>query len=249
MEHFNRYSAEYIKQISDNEFETVLITIRRNQVCKQISKFKHDQILEIGCGLDPLFSHISDYRHFVTIEPVSHFYQAAVTAAGNNPNISVIHDTLEDALVELKKRPFDFIVSSSILHEVPDPFLFLKSLFDICSRDTVVYLDVPNIQSFHRLLGLEMGLISNLAEASTLERRFGRYHHFGKAELIKIIADADFELIDSFTYFLKPFPNDQMAEMLRQNIINEVTLNALEDLCRFFPDNGSGLAVLIRRKK
>ena len=127
--------------------------------------------------------------------------------------------------------------------------LFMKSLFEICGRDTVVYLDVPNIQSFHRLLGLEMGLINNLAESSALEQRFGRKSHFDKAELIKIIADADFELIDSFTYFLKPFPNDQMAEMLRQNIINEVTLNALENLCQFFPENGSGLAVLIRKNR
>ena len=156
---------------------------------------------------------------------------------------------MESAVEELKKHPFDFIVSSSILHEVPNPFLFLKSLFEICGRDTVVYLDVPNIKSFHRLLGLEMGLIDNLSAASALERRFDRNHHFDKAELIKIIADADFELIDSFTYFLKPFPNDQMAKMLREKIINEVTLNALEDLCRFFPDNGSGLAVLIRKSK
>ena len=156
MDNFNRYSAEYIKQISDSEFETVLITIRRKQVCRQIRRFKHNQILEIGCGLDPLFSHIFDYQHFVTVEPVSQFYQAALTVAGDNPNISIIHSTLESAVEELKKHPFDFIVSSSILHEVPNPFLFLKSLFEICSRDTVVYLDVPNIKSFHRLLGLEM---------------------------------------------------------------------------------------------
>ena len=171
MEHFNRYSTEYIKQISDGEFETVLIAIRRKQVCRQIRRFKHDQILEIGCGLDPLFSHISDYRNFVTVEPVISFYQAALAVAGNKPNISIIHGTLESAVEELKKHPFDFIVSSSILHEVPDPSLFLRSLFEICGRDTVVYLDVPNIQSFHRLLGLEMGLINNLAESSTLERR------------------------------------------------------------------------------
>ena len=139
------------------------------------------------------------------------------------------------------------IVASSVLHEVPDPHHFLESIYRISSGKSYIYLDVPNVESFHRLLGLKGELIDELDEFSELELRFGRYSHFTRSSLISEVEEAGFRVIRSFTFFLKPFSSEQMGKIFNAGIITQETLIALSRMSEYFPDNGSSIGLLAKK--
>ncbi len=52
MRNINDYTTTY----KQSDFESIQVKYRRKKVLEQINKFESKRILEIGCGLEPLFS-------------------------------------------------------------------------------------------------------------------------------------------------------------------------------------------------
>ena len=61
-----------------------------------------------------------------------------------------------------------------------EPDLILKSIYNISNSKTIVYIDVPNMYSFHRLLGVELGLIKKISSDTLMHKRFNRKNNFDK---------------------------------------------------------------------
>ena len=55
------YTDKYIEE----PFENTMVEIRRRTVIEQCQKYKHDNILEIGCGMNPYFLGFRDYKNMV----------------------------------------------------------------------------------------------------------------------------------------------------------------------------------------
>lgn len=174
---FDQYEIEYQDQISNDEFETQLIAIRRRQVLDIAKTLGPRTFLEVGCGLNSLFNHLQDFDQFVILEPVKRFCEIAESDSKNDPSIAIFNRTLENGTTVINNFDFDLIVASSVLHEVPAPDQFLQSIYQVSDLGTHVYIDVPNVESFHRLLGLQSGLIDELDQFSELENRFSRKSH------------------------------------------------------------------------
>ena len=64
------------------------------------------------------------------------------------------------------------VICSSLLHEVKQPEKLLNAIKKVCNSKTVIHINVPNMFSIHRLLGVEMGMISDVFEASDCNRQF-----------------------------------------------------------------------------
>src|SRR5438132_7685729 len=100
------------------------------------------------------------------------------------------------------------------MHEVPDPQQLLDAVWSLCDGATVTHFNVPNALSFHRLLAVEMGLISQASEASERDRVFGNVSRFERTQFIELLEHAGFRVAESGTYFLKPVSHDQMDNVL-----------------------------------
>jgi len=206
--------------------------------------------MEIGCGLEPMFLHITGFTAYTLVEPSPQFMKNAKRLAPTRSNICFIQDYLENAYDELSAMPVhDFIIISSVLHEVPDPKKFLKVLFKLSGASTVIHINVPNVLSFHRLLGMEAGITKSVYEKSEDEIRFYRYTQFTKSSLVRMIEDAGFEIISSGTYFIKPFSNAQMEHLLKTGIIDEKIIRGLENMATYLPEMGCEIYVDIRKAK
>lgn len=241
----NDYFAEYEKQYQNDEFEKDLVSIRKNNVLSTISKYPHKRILEVGCGFEPLFQHIEKYDFFVVIDPVKHFIESAKKLGKTKNNIKFINAEIENAFDDLKEYKFDIILVSSLLHEVKNPGGIMEVLYRICTKETICYIDVPNVYSFHRMLGVAMGKLKNINCFTDMDYRFGRNHHFNKESLSKFVSSYGFKVLKNWTYFIKPFSSEQMAQMLKYNIIDYSVIRGLENLSKDFPENGSLLAMEI----
>ncbi len=244
MDDLDRYTREYLRQYDEGAFEVRIIEARREAVLRSIRKHPHDRVLEVGCGAEPLFSFFSTYRNYTVVEPSDEFVRRARERAMAAGNVAVVHGCLEDVVDRVAGHgPFDFIVLSSVLHEVPDPSKLLWAVRRLCVESTVVHINVPNVRSFHRLLALEMGLIHSLFEPSATEVRFQRHTRFDRRALLDAVRVHGFRALYFETYFVKPFTNDQMDRLLRHGIIDTRVVDGLAAMVKHLPEMGCEMLV------
>jgi len=245
MRNIEDYTNKYISE--DISFETYQVQYRRKKVLEQIALYKHDDILEIGCGREPLFEYLKEYKSMTIVEPSNEFFHIAVEKAKILPNIILVNDFFEQ--VKLDNNKVDLILVSSLLHEVPDANYFLNCIKNKCSENTVVHINVPNANSFHRLLAYKSGLIENPNEFSDTQIKFQVNRVFDLATLKGVVEEMGFEVINSGSYFVKPFTHIQMKLLMDNNIINESILNGFYNMIEYLPELGSEIFVDIRLKK
>lgn len=245
----DNYSRKYIKEHNKKlSYEAVIASVRRKYVLKSLNMYNHKHILEIGCGLEPLFLFCSGYKSYTIVEPSIEFVKNASRLARvkGEHHIDIIHGHMEEAgqdFLRQKKSYFDFIILSSILHEVRDYKALLRLIHKICKRNTIVHINVPNVYSLHRLIAREAGYIKSIFDASIADVEFKRCAHFDKRLLFNAVMKSGFEVLSFGTYFIKPFSNEQMEKIINQNIIGKDIIKGLEKVAKFVPGLGCEMFV------
>lgn len=246
MRDINNYTDKYVEE----PFEATMAEIRRKTVIEQCQKYKHDNILEIGCGMMPFFMDFKDYKSMIIVEPSETFANnATMLSEAENKNIKIICGFFEDQIERVKeiKKNIDYIILSSVLHELDDPQKMLKAILELCGVSTVVHINVPNANSIHRLIAMEVGLISDVHQISEQMKRMQRRRTYDLSLLEDEITNAGFKVIDKGSYFVKPFTHNQMQQCIDMGIIDQKVLDGLEKLIKYMPEYGAGIYVNIRR--
>jgi SAM-dependent methyltransferase len=241
------YDRQYAQQYSEGQFETVLVEIRRRRVLASILPHEPRRVLEVGCGMEPLFSFYEGFERHTIVEPSPQFAENARRLAGGDGRVEVVEGTLEERADALVGRSFDAVVVSSLLHEVPEARALLRAVHAVCDERTVVHVNVPNVRSFHRLLAVEGGLIEDVFEPSEMERRFGRHDRFDAASLQALLESEGFRPFATGTYFVKPFTHAQMDAVLASPAFDRAALlRGLDGMIKHMPDFGCELYADLR---
>ncbi len=243
-----KYAAQY-RGRGPGWFEATLVAIRRRQVIASLERHPHGRVLEVGCGLEPLLAYWSEFQRLTVVEPSPEFVANARALAAGRADVVVVQGFLEEVAHQLAETaPLDFVVVSSLLHEVGDPERFLRALHALAQPATVLHFNVPNVYSFHRLLAREMGLIADLFEPSQTEKTFQRTTRFDRATLEAMLVSAGFELIRFGTYFVKPFTHAQMERLIDEKILPPELVVGLERMSTYLPDMGAEMFAEVRRR-
>ena len=115
------------------------------------------------------------------------------------------------------------------------------------SKETNVYINVPNANSLHRILAVEMGLIKNVFEKSDRNSELLQNTNFDKEKLISIIKKniSNIKIKDCSTFLIKPFTHQQMMLSIQNNILNrKKVIEALYSISSLLPENGSEISFL-----
>jgi len=223
-------------------FETTLIEYRRKIVIQNLLRHKHERILEIGCGKDPIFRHFQDFSSMTIIEPCESFYNNAVSIKDND-RIEIYKDLFENVADTLQQQSFDFIIISCLLHEIPDTHKFLGKISQISGKETIIHINVPNANSFHRVLAMEMGLIDSVFEFSPTNIKMQQSRVFNLESLTDLLSAQKFTILESGSYFIKPFTHRQMQQLMDSGILTEEILDGLFGMTKYYPDLGSEIYV------
>ena len=243
MRNLSKYAVDYSQQ----PFDQIHLRFRRNKLIEQIKTVPHERILEISCGKRPFFEDFTDFEELIIVEPTNAFYENATGLLKSCPELDskvvVMNDYFENVIDKLSNYKFDFIILSNVLQEIEDLSSFLKGLFQICQKDTIVHLVVPNAKSFHRLLALEMGIIDSVYQLSDRNILLQQNTVFDLNSLSELLMENGFHILGTGSSFIKPFTHQQMHDMLKHNIINEVTLDGLYKMAQYMPELGSEIFV------
>lgn len=242
---------DYTDKYVDEPFESSIVKIRKKTVIEQCRKYKHDIILEIGCGMNPFFVDFRDYKRMIVAEPGDLFADNAEEIAKNeNLDITVVRGFLENEINRIKDLgiDLDFVILSSVLHELDEPQKMLGAIKQLCTKNTIVHINVPNAKSLHRLIAKEAGLIKDIHEQSAQMQKMQRRRTYDKDLLKEEVENAGFEILDEGSYFIKPFTHGQMQRCMDDGIIDEQVIQGLERVIKYLPELGAGIYVNVRKK-
>lgn len=243
MRDIERYQADYVATYG---FERHMVRLRRRQILRSLAAYSRRHILEVGCGLEPLFQYLDGWETYTIVEPSVEFATHAQRIAPAGRHVVVHTAFIEEVTPPLGEHPFDVILLSSLLHEVEKPDDLLSAIHRLCDRDTLVHVNVPNAQSLHNRLAVRMGLIPDVFQRSPLAEQLQRRHTFDLDRMTGLVEEAGFRVESSGTYFLKPFTHGQLERMLAHDIIDERVLDALFEINAEFDGLGAELYVNAR---
>ena len=233
----------YTKIYLDDEFEAYAVFYRRKKVLEILDNYKPKNVLEIGCGAESVFGHYKNYDKAYIVEPSEEFCSINKKADFFNDKITIINDFAENTYDKLKGISFDFIIISSLIHELEDPDKLLEIIKKLANKDTIIHINVPNTQSFHLLWAKEAGLIKDTAVLSETAKKYQRHHTYNINTLKEYCQEMGLSVIDSGSYFMKIFNNAKMVACIKNNLVDEKLLDGLDSLIKYFPNNGSEIYV------
>jgi SAM-dependent methyltransferase len=242
----NRNNKKYFKNYNKLVFEDVMIDLRRKEILSFLKKNKSKKILEIGCGNRSISNYYRSYDRFVIVEPSEYFLKKNKFKKNNN-KLKIYNCYLEN-FNNPENESFDFIICSSVLHEVSDPNKFLRQIHNISNKKTIVYLNVPNAHSLHRLIASEAGLIKSPFAKSITQKKMQQHRIYSLETLNKILNKSGFVIISKGTNFLKPFTHHQMQQIIKKKIISKQILIGMKKIVEFFPNYGAEINMYAKKK-
>lgn len=244
MRDISRYTQNYL----NDDFEKYQVIYRRKKVLEILGRYSHRRILEIGCGMEPLFNFINEdeYEKYVVVEPSKVFFENANLLAAYRNKVQCINEFFEYS-VALREQNFDCIICSGLLHEIENQSEFLKNILLLCDKKTNVHINVPNANSFHRLLAKQMGIIEDVHELSQKNYKYQHNNVFDLQQLEELVQSIGFTVVEQGSYFVKPFTHEQMHRMMKENIIDDRVLDGLYGMEKYLKNFGSEIYVNLRK--
>ena len=238
------------KYTSDYSFEFTLNMYRQKHLLKILNDLKPKRVLEIGGGFNPFCEKYQQFEEYTIIEPGTAPFSSLVERFSSNTAITVYNAFFEDCPVTINQKNYDFIILNGVLHEVRDAALFLKLIEKIMSDHTTVYINVPNANSMHRLIGVASGFIKSVTEKTQRNLTLEQTEIYSRSSLSSLVhaSMTDSIILQTGTFFLKPFTHAQMQECLKMGVIDEKVLDGLYSVSAEFSDFGAELYCLVRKQ-
>lgn len=243
-------AEEYAEALeADYEFEAECVRARFGCLLRHLKQIPCRSILEVGCGLE-LFMDAAihsglDFRQWVVIEPASRLAQKVRDRAEAEPRLHVIEGYCEDpAVCEVTKGqgPFDVVLLSGVLQDVDDPAELLRLSLTSAAPGAHVLVTTPNALSFHRLLAVEMGLMTTPHALSPRNLRLRQNVVFDPDSLRKLLEDGGVRNLEFDGYMFKPFTHIQMARVLE--LLPPEASEGLDRLGQKFPQYAAEIAYI-----
>jgi 2-polyprenyl-3-methyl-5-hydroxy-6-metoxy-1,4-benzoquinol methylase len=184
-----------------------------------VSKFfgQNDKVLDLGFGDGLFLESFLNHEDFTILEAAPSLVQKANQKIHEAQSRVKIVETLFEEYEPNSK--FDLVIASHVLEHVENPHLVLKKCRDWLRPGGNLVVIVPNRESFHRRLGLKMGLQNNLEDLSQRDHAVGHLRVYSREILESELTNSGFEIKEAKGFFLKTLSNAQMlhlsAEVIR----------------------------------
>ncbi len=239
----SRDFEQYLRNYLQLPFEKTFEIYRHKKIIELITSSnieKMKSLLEIGPGLNPIFSSLKEFETVHALEPIIDFYQSNKRTFSKKQSVQFFNLTLEEFYNTSSKRDsYDLIILSSVLHEIPNYAQALEQCFTMLSNQGKIVIVVPNNRSLHRLIGEQKGVHPRGESLTKTEITMQQSVSFS-VESIKVeLEKAGFKTISVNTEFLKIFPHDVMQDLLDKKILNEQILEFFAVSSQLLPDYGA----------
>jgi trans-aconitate methyltransferase len=151
----------------------------------------------------------------------------------NVANLTRVHALFEEFEPDAR---FNTIVMDHILEHVEDPVALLSRARGWLASAGRIIVGVPNGNSFHRLVGVKMGLLRQPCELNDRDRTLGHRRVYTRETLFADVEAADLSPTAWGGVFFKPISNQQIQDHWTQEMIE-----GFYELGKDFPEHANEL--------
>jgi 2-polyprenyl-3-methyl-5-hydroxy-6-metoxy-1,4-benzoquinol methylase len=188
-----------------------------------------DRVLELGSATGLMTELLAERGVHVTAVERSPSYLERARARGL-ADVEFVEASVEE--YEPDER-FHHVIASHLINELPDPRGLLVRCRSLLAPGGLVHITHINPRSLHRLVALEMGMISELGERSARGEVLNTQEVFDAERLIAMAREAGLVCAHREGVLVKPLTNEQMAEL------PEDVVQGFDLIARHFPDNAA----------
>ena len=123
------------------------------------------------------------------------------------PNVIKYHSLFEDFETTQK---YDSIIMSHVLEHIENPGLVLKKIYEWLEDDGAFLVSVPNAKSIHRLVAVQMGMLTSEYDLNARDHELGHFRVYDMNTLCAQMVEAGFKVHEKGGVFLKPLSNGQI---------------------------------------
>lgn len=213
-DYLESFADEYYlnKNVADIDIENIM---QETSIEHITSKIKSDKnILELGIGTGNIINYFSKKNISLDVlegskKLIEHFnkYQK---------NHNYIHGLFEEFH---PKKQYDTIFALHVFEHVEDPNELAEKMYNWLTPEGRLIVVVPNKNSYHRILGKEMGLQDELDDLSERDKLVGHLRVFGFEELEEVFLKKNYTVEERFGFFLKTVSNNLMLNYPKNVLI------------------------------
>jgi 2-polyprenyl-3-methyl-5-hydroxy-6-metoxy-1,4-benzoquinol methylase len=183
-------------------------------ILKNISK--GSDVLDLGFGDGINFGFLCEHANITLVEGSALLVEKANSLIEKRQCIARVKHSLFEKFES--EGLFDVIVMSHVLEHVDDPHALLCHLYKLLRPAGVIVGVVPNADSFHRRLGVELDLQRTRGTLSKRDLLVGHQRVYTLSSLTEQLNSASYKILETRGFFLKPFANSQMLWASREVI-------------------------------
>ena len=158
----------------------------------------------------------------------------------NHRSLRKVHALFEDFEPD---TPFNTIVMDHILEHVGNPIDLLHRAREWMASAGIIVIGVPNGQSFHRLVGVKMGLLKEPTELNQRDLTLGHRRVYTRESLLADVDAAGLQTTAVGGVFFKPLSNQQIEETWTEQMIE-----GFYELGKDFPEHANDLFAVCQRR-
>ncbi len=164
-------------------------------------------VLELGFGTGHITAEL--LRLGVPLEVVEGSPALVEEARRRHPDLAVHHAMFESFE---PRAPYGAILALHVLEHVVDPVDLLIEMRSWLADDGPLVAVVPNAESLHRRIAVEMGLHERLDDLGPSDHLIGHQRVYDLDGLTRDLDLAGFDVTADFGYLLKTVPNSMMLD-------------------------------------
>jgi 2-polyprenyl-3-methyl-5-hydroxy-6-metoxy-1,4-benzoquinol methylase len=195
------------REVSDKDFDKMFHDLCLEWLLPFLSN--KTRVLQLGYGEGIIASGLTSEKcEMHIVEGADHLADAAIQNLGTK---AIIHSSLFEDFKPADQ--FDCIVATNILEHVEDPVLVLKLAYNWLLPGGIVLVTVPNAESLHRRLAVELGIQETIYDLSPRDHVVGHLRVYDVNSLVQDCQSAGFRVIEKRGFVLKVLSNSQQLDL------------------------------------
>ena len=219
-EYLESFAEKYYlnNDIKDIDIEHIMQETSLELIISKATSFNN--VLELGIGTGNIIKFFSKKNISLDVLEGS---KALITNFQTKDTIhNYIHGLFE---TYTPNKQYDTIFALHVFEHVEDPYNLAQQMYDWLSPGGRLIVVVPNKNSYHRILGKEMGIQNELDDLSERDKLVGHLRVFGFEELEDVFSQNGYQKVERFGFFLKTVSNNLMINYPKNVLqgLNEIS--------------------------
>lgn len=186
--------------------------------------------LELGSGDGQMTKFlVNNFEQLTVVEGSANL----LSVIPEHPNLKKVHSLFEDYKPTVK---FNSIIMEHILEHIEEPVELLRRAKNWLSPDGLMFIGVPNANSFHRLAAVKMGLLKTPDQLNDRDAMVGHRRVYTTQTLKEVLLAAELNVVKMGGCYFKPLSNQQIQENW-----SEQMLEGFYELGKDFEENAAEL--------